>query len=65
MLAWGRGGRWGGQRRGVGKEHLLYNSILIVYMCTCCACTLVYMYVRTAIEAPGVTRLPLVKAQMS
>lgn len=27
-------------------------------------CTLVYMYVRTAIEASGLTRLPLVKAQM-
>lgn len=33
-------------------------------MYTCCTCTLVYMYVRTTIEASGVTRLPLVKAQM-
>lgn len=56
-----------GRARGVEKEHPLYNSILIVYyvyMCTCCACTLVYMDVRTASEASGVTRLPLVKAQM-
>lgn len=54
------GGRWGGQRRGVEKEHSLYNSILIVSVCT----FLVYMDVGTAIEASGVTRLPLVKAQM-
>lgn len=54
------GGRWGGQRRGVKKEHSLYNSILIVSMCT----FIVYMYMRTAIEASGVTSLPLVKAQM-
>lgn len=56
-----------GRERGVEEEHSLYNSILIVYyvyMCTCRACTLMCVDVRTAIEASGVTRLPLVKAQM-
>lgn len=31
----GRGGRWVGERRGSEKERWLYNSVLIIPMCTC------------------------------